>query len=127
MDVFACDASARHLAFAGRTDRVGQPLPGTPARERSDAVRQRLQTAARPAGGRMEYATPHPVTGEMRPKTSYVRLGAEGVIAGCGIYRMLQAGQTRRRQRRLARRRHGYAPVSANRCIQVQAARRADS
>jgi methyl-accepting chemotaxis protein len=89
MYVFAYDESARYIAFAGKPERVGQQLPDTPGRNRSEVVREGISLASRSAGGWMEYATPHPVTGEMLPKLSYVRLAAGRFVVGCGIYKVL--------------------------------------
>uniref|UniRef100_UPI00182BE155 methyl-accepting chemotaxis protein n=1 Tax=Ramlibacter sp. TaxID=1917967 RepID=UPI00182BE155 len=83
--LFVVDLNCIRLAFPPDPSTVGQNDSGLCDADGNYLTRQNVEIARSAGAGWNDYRMPHPITGEVDPKSAYVEL-VDNVVVGCGIY-----------------------------------------
>ena len=85
--VFAFDREGVYRAFSSTPSKIGTPLSAIQGLDAAKLVRDAWSCVDANRSGWVDYDIVNPVTGEVRPKTSFVRGVTNNLLVGCGVYR----------------------------------------
>lgn len=97
--VFAFDREGVYRAFSSTPSKIGTPLAAIKGLDAAKLVRDAWSCVDTNRSGWVDYDIVNPVTGEVRPKTSFVRGVTNNLLVGCGVYRNTAAQAAKPAQR----------------------------
>ncbi|MES2939139.1 MAG: methyl-accepting chemotaxis protein [Pseudomonadota bacterium] len=83
--LFVVDLNCTRLSFALDPASVGRNDSDLRDADGIYVSRQHVEIAVSSGAGWNDYRMPHPITGEVEPKSAYVEL-VDNVVVGCGVY-----------------------------------------
>ncbi len=89
--LFIIDRQGRYLVHGSKPTAEGSRVHEVPGMDGDTFVRE-AWAAAEAGGGWVEYTILNPETGQVQPKSSWIRLVDQASLIGCGVYRTVPGG-----------------------------------